>query len=80
MPNLDSIMVSGSLAWEASTDVPWLLIEPRQGETPGQITLAVNTSDLEPGAYMGDVLIRSLTPGVVFAERIVTVTLNLTSG
>jgi len=78
--NLDPIKVTGQLTWGASTNVPWLLIEPQQGKTPGQITLAVDISNLETGTYTDNVLVRSLTPSVVFAERLVIVTLNLTLG
>ncbi len=83
--NLDPISGTGQLEWEASTDVPWLSVEPSAGTTPYPITLSMHSADL--GAelreaelkgisgitYEANVIVRSLTPGTVFTERILPV-------
>ncbi|MDQ3583434.1 MAG: hypothetical protein M3495_18295 [Pseudomonadota bacterium] len=83
--NLDPISVTGQLQWEALTDVPWLSVEPSAGTTPYPITLSMYSADLgaeprEAGvkgisgiAYEANVIVRSVTPGTVFAERILSV-------
>jgi hypothetical protein len=83
--NLDPISVTGRLEWQASTDVPWLSVEPRAGTTQHPITLSMRSADLgaEPREawvkgisgiiYEANVIVRSLTPGTVFAERILPV-------
>src|SRR5205085_8313043 len=75
--NLDPIPVTGSLVWQAVSDAFWLLVEPREEKTPGILTLFVNAVDLQLGTYQGNVLVRSLTPNVLFAERTIAVELTL---
>ncbi len=75
--NADPIPLTGPLQWEASTPTPWLAIEPRSGKTPGLITLTVNTGKLEPGRYIGNVVVRSFIPGVEYIERTIDVTLEV---
>lgn len=75
--NLDPIPVTGQLEWIASTDIQWLTVEKKDGRTPGLMTLSVDRGNLKPGTYTGDVVVRSPTPGVVYAERIVSVILEI---
>ena len=75
--NLDPIPVTGSLEWVASTNIQWLTVEKKEGRTPDLMTLYVDRGNLKPGTYTGDVVVRSPTPGVVYAERIVSVVLEI---
>ncbi|HVU68486.1 MAG TPA: hypothetical protein VHD63_15215, partial [Ktedonobacteraceae bacterium] len=52
---------SGSIAWSASSDQPWLLVAPVQGVfSAGQsISIAVQRSNLAPGSYSGTITIFS---------------------
>jgi len=75
--NLDPLSLTGPLAWTASTDVPWLSIEKTEGQTPDELTLSVNPGNLESGTHRGNVIVRSSTPGAVYAERVVPVVLEV---
>jgi len=75
--NLDPLSVTGPLAWTASTDVPWLSIEKTEGQTPDQLTFSVDPGNLGPGTHRGNVIVRSSTPGVVYAERVIPVVLEV---
>ena len=75
--NLDPIPVTGPLEWLASTNIQWLTIEKKEGRTPDLMTLSVDRGNLKPGTYTGDVVVRSPTSGVVYAERIVSVVLEI---
>lgn len=52
---------SGSIAWSASSDQPWLLVAPTQGVfSAGQsIAVAAQRNNLPPGVYSGSVTIFS---------------------
>jgi len=52
---------SGSIAWSASSDQPWLLLAPAQGIfSSGQnISLGVQRNNLAPGSYSGTITIFS---------------------
>lgn len=75
--NLDPIPVTGPLEWVASTNIQWLTVEKKEGRTPDLITLSAEIGNLKPGTYTGDVVVRSPTSGVVYAERIVSVVLEI---
>ncbi len=75
--NLDPLSLTGPLAWTASTDVPWLSIEKTEGQTPDQLMFSADPGNLEPGTHRGNVIVRSSTPGVVYAERVVPVVLEV---
>jgi hypothetical protein len=78
--NLDPLSGTGQLAWEASTNVPWLSLEKTKGQTPDLLKLSVNPGDLQPGMHTGSVVVRSPTPGVGHAERIIPVVLEVKPG
>jgi hypothetical protein len=78
--NLDPIPVTGPLEWIASKDDPWLVLGKREGKTPDLITISVNIGGLEPGIYSGNVIVKSPTPGVVYAERVISVILGIRPG
>jgi len=78
--NLDPLSVTGSLTWTASADVPWLSIEKTEGQTPDQLTFSVDPGNLRPGIHRGNVIVKSPTPGVVHAERVVPVVLEVKPG
>jgi hypothetical protein len=65
----DPLSVTGQLEWEASTEAPWLQVEPSAGTTPYPMTLFMHATDLAVGHYEAKVIVRSLTPGTVRAER-----------
>ncbi len=75
--NLDPLSLTGPLAWMASTDVPWLSIEKTEGQTPDHLTFSLDPGNLEAGTYNGNVIVRSSTPGVVYAERVIPVVLEV---
>jgi hypothetical protein len=78
--NLDPLAVTGQLAWEAATNVAWLALEKTQGQTPDLLSLSVNPGALQPGIHTGSLVVRSPTPGVVHAERIIPVVLEVKPG
>ena len=78
--NPDPIPLTGQLQWRASTETPWLAVEPQEGMTPGLITLSVNIGTLGPGTYTGSVIVSSPTPNVVYAERVISVDLVVSAG
>jgi hypothetical protein len=75
--NLDPITVTGQLEWDASTNVPWLSVEPSGGKTPETMTLSVRVADLSRGSHETNVSIRSLTPRTFFAERVLPVRIEI---
>jgi len=78
--NPDPIPLTGQLQWLASTEAPWLAVEPQEGMTPGLITLSVNIGTLGPGTYTGSIIVSSPTPNVVYAERVISVDLVVSAG
>jgi len=80
--NLEPIGVTGELTWVVTTDVPWLIIDKQVGQTPDMLTIAVDIGQAgtEPGTYTGNVVVSSSTPGVVYAERVVPVVLEVEAG
>ncbi len=79
--NLDPVPLTGPLEWEASTEeeTPWLFIEPQAGKTPGLLTLSVHTNQLQANTYTARVLVKARTPETIFAERAISVALELSN-
>jgi hypothetical protein len=50
-----------TVAWKATTDVPWATIKPSTGNTPALIAIAVELNGLAAGTYLGKLTIQSPT-------------------
>lgn len=52
-----------SIAWNASSDMPWLTVSPNSGTTPASTTLAINSAaaKLVSGNYAGNLTLSSAT-------------------
>lgn len=48
---------SGTFTWSASERSSWMRLDPREGETPGTLTITLDPEDLGPGVYEGDVTV-----------------------
>lgn len=66
---------NGTLDWTATTDKPWLIINPSSGQAPSQAEVSVNLSGLTAGTYTGVVTVKTATGiiGTVSVELTVTV-------
>jgi hypothetical protein len=51
----------GSIAFTATTSDSWLLVSPGSGQTPGDITVSIDHSQLLPGDHQGFVIIEAAT-------------------
>jgi len=80
--NLEPIGLTGELTWVATTDIPWLIIDKQVGQTPDMLTLSVDIGQLEPApsTHTGSLVVSSSTPGVVYAERVVPIVLEVKPG
>jgi hypothetical protein len=65
---------SGSLAWTALSNAPWLIVSPSNGLTSASLQVSVNSSSLAGGNYNGMVTLLSLG-AVNFVQQI---SVNLT--
>lgn len=45
------------LTYQAATNVPWLTLVPSKGFFPDEVTASVNTKNLKPGRYEGEITI-----------------------
>ncbi|MCX6584699.1 MAG: hypothetical protein NT166_31390 [Candidatus Aminicenantes bacterium] len=68
---------SGSLNWNAGTDVSWLSVSPAAGSFKGIITVSVNPSGLALGTYTGNISITD--PNATNSPQSVLVTLKVKS-
>ncbi len=66
-----------SAAWMTSVDVPWLGVEPAEGNGDATITVRVTDADMPIGNYTGTLSVRS---PVYPAQTDVPVTLSITVG
>ena len=81
IPNTQSIQISnsgsGTLAWTATSNQPWLTISPSSGTATSTITVTVSPTGLTPGSYTGAIQISasgaSNTPQSVPVSFTVTV-------
>ncbi len=48
-------VVTDTVTWQATTDAAWLVLSQASGETPGEIGLQMDVSDLPAGIYTGTV-------------------------
>lgn len=51
------------VSWTATTNSPWITLNPVAGVTPGTLTVGVNTTGLAPGTYNGSITISSADCG-----------------
>jgi hypothetical protein len=65
---------SGSIAWTAATDAPWLSVSSSSGGTPSQINVSVNGNGLALGSYVGHVTVSA--NGVVNSPQVISVNLR----
>ncbi|MCD6291723.1 MAG: VCBS repeat-containing protein [Anaerolineae bacterium] len=74
--DVSNIGTEDAIAWTATVTAgsDWLSITPTSGNTPGQITLSIDTTTLSPGTYVGKV--RVTADGVIGSPKDVTVTLT----
>lgn len=49
--------IPGDLAWMASTNQPWLTLDQAAGQTPHELGVTVDTRELDPGEYTGQITI-----------------------
>jgi len=61
-----------SIAWSAATNVSWLSVNLKNGQTPATLTVSANLNGLMPGTYDGAVVISS-----VAGAQTIPVTLTL---
>ena len=64
-----------ALAWSSVVDVPWLIVTPQNGATPGNIEVSVNQAGLEMGKYYGIITLSS--SGVANSPQLVNVVLTV---
>jgi hypothetical protein len=69
---------SGTLNWNISVDVPWLICTPGLGTGNGTILAAINSAGLTLGTYTGKVIISS--PNAINSPQSVSVTLKVKAG
>ncbi len=50
----------GVLLWTASSDQPWITLNPKRGANAGNVIVLVDAEDMENGTYEGTVTIESL--------------------
>lgn len=71
---LDVFSSDAPLGFAVSTDKPWLAAVAASASTPAKVTVTVDASGLQPGAYSGRVLLQAAGGGAAIA---VPVTLSL---
>ena len=64
------------LNWTASEDVPWLSLDTSTGQTPANLTLTIDPSQLTVGTFYGKITLTSATAGNSPIE--VNITLQVT--
>lgn len=67
--NLDPIGVTGSIAFVASANAPWVSIDKPEGKTPASIKIIVRLRDVSRGSHEAHVVIRALTPETIFGKK-----------
>jgi len=55
---------NGTLDWTATTDKPWLIINPSSGQAPSQAEVSISLSGLSAGSYSGIITLTTAT-GVI---------------
>lgn len=50
---------SGTLAWTATSNSPWLTVSPSSGTAPSTLTVSASPNGLAPGSYTGAIQIAS---------------------
>jgi len=66
--------LGGTVAWDASEDVPWLSITPIDGTAPSLITVSVDPTGMGVGSYTTDI---QVTSDVAGSPKNITVHLNI---
>jgi MYXO-CTERM domain-containing protein len=51
----------GNIAFTTSTSDSWLLVSPANGQTPGDVTVSIDHSELSSGDHSGEVIIEAAT-------------------
>ncbi len=51
--------IPANAAWQASTDVPWAVVQNTNGNTPGTIRIAIDIAGLAVGTHMGTLTVFS---------------------
>jgi ligand-binding sensor domain-containing protein len=69
---------AGSLNWSASSDVPWLQINPTSGAAPTQMTVSALPGGKVPATYTGHITVQA--PGAAGSPDTITVTLKIEAG
>jgi hypothetical protein len=68
---------SGSFAWTAAANSPWLGVSPLSGNTPGSASVSVNAAGLAAGTYSGQVTVAA--SGVQNSPQTLPVTFSVFS-
>jgi hypothetical protein len=50
---------ASEITWSVTADQPWLLVSEAAGNTPAELTLSVDTANLAPGVYSGNLTFTS---------------------
>jgi hypothetical protein len=66
---------TGTLAWTASVDQPWVSLDATLGTSPAAISVKVNPAGLAPGTYQANV--RVVSPDAVNSPLLIPVTLSV---
>gem|GEM_PF-2863255 len=67
----------GTFDWTATTNQPWLGVNPTAGSAPASVTVTASTAGLAPGSYQGALTVTA--PGVANSPLTVPVTLTVFS-
>ncbi|MSP12152.1 MAG: hypothetical protein EXR62_04245 [Chloroflexi bacterium] len=70
---------AGVIRWEATSSASWLKLRSSRGATPSLLRVAVETTGLPGGIYLGNITIRALDAGVTNTPQTVPVRLEITS-
>jgi hypothetical protein len=66
---------SGTLTWTASSNQPWLALDPTSGTAPSTLNVSVNITGLPPGSYTGQVTVTA--QGAANSPAIIQVSLTV---
>jgi len=66
----------GTLNWSATTNQPWMGVNPNSGTAPGSVTVSFFTAGLGTGTYNGAITINA--PGASGSPKSIPVTLTVT--
>jgi len=73
-----TVQNAGSLSWSATSEASWLGISPANGTATTESALSIDTTNLAPGTYTGQIALAA--PGAIGDGSKMTVNLTVTQG